>query len=135
MGLNKPGGPIIDPDNPLQTIKFAIIKKNRSIQIDNLLVQDFEQFIKSSKPPKSQYIGRGDDVVIYFSITANIRDLNNNYSYPSLPSWHGVLYSHGIYFAHDDELSDAFAIIGAKEPFFIPKRPAGNQKDGNDWVR
>jgi hypothetical protein len=123
-----PGGngfPHIDPALPDQTIEFAIIKAQSTIDIENQvrhridkdpvmwLFRDFDK-LWADITPKPQGLLPSTNLVIWMSITASHPDsgaegpnyrrrpsLNPKQKDYELSQWKGTLFSHGLFFAHE----------------------------------
>jgi hypothetical protein len=115
------GGPLIDPNIRLQTMKFAIAKNTNTI-----INREFEKsFIKNQNLP--QIVKDGTNICLWISLSAN-RDNTK-------PLFQGTFFIHGIFFAHDIEPSyfsnRIFQRIasGTRKEEYIPAKPA------QVWVR
>jgi hypothetical protein len=118
-----PGGagfPLIDPTLPDQTIEFAIIQPSFSAYIEEELLRKidmdpimwlFKHFDKiwSDIRYAPDVVLPSSDLVIWMSITAYHRpdyklrrSRNPKQNKYELPKWQGTLFSHGLFFAHED---------------------------------
>jgi hypothetical protein len=99
LGRSVPGGPMIDPDNPNQSLRFAVTKAQRWGDEQNWSRHplSFEELRTTIPGPES--IEDGANLALLLSIEV-FRDVTRH---PLATGWSGTLCIHGIFFAHELE--------------------------------
>jgi len=124
-----PGGPLLDPRIPDQTLRFAVTDASTPTHqaVLNPSEQKFEDlFVKKALPGRIP--PEGSALVTWFSIEV-FRDPKDDRD-----SWEGTVFIHGLYFAHNPEppllsVSGATAMLGGLRDGLLKPKPT--QK----WVR
>ena len=126
------GGPLLDPEIPKQSIKFAVTKydKNKDPNEKDVHLKDLsgirfeDTFIEKEEAKDPKYIEKGADIVLWYSVEVHKEESKN---------FEGTIFIHGMFFAHDSEQTWAFSsperFIGETEPTHIPGRP------DQQWIR
>jgi len=106
----KGGIPMIDPKIPNQNLWFAITQIDAKYKAEKYFSDSLG--IRTRRPAK---ITAGGDMLTWFSLTA-IRQKNKPFE--------GTLFTHGIFFAHNEEqLEESYSI----DPLYLPHKPTGAQ--------
>jgi hypothetical protein len=101
--LSVAGGPLIDENLPLQTIRFAIVRSERDIRPDRL----FESSYAGRDP---EVVRDGADFVLWMCFEARRG---------SASTFQGTVFVHGLYFPHEPESDEnpfAFSLGQEIEP-------------------
>lgn len=104
-----PGIPLLDPRIPYQTLQVAITKNSRRFDSARNALTDLSEmawnslFETQTNPPPEKILD-GDDIVLWYST-----EVLSRLQLPDKPllvaKSSGTVFLHGIFFAHDDEIT------------------------------
>ena len=135
-------GPLLDPGIFAQNLRVAITKNRRSLDPDRgapasaMSKSDWTRAFDAGGPPEMIY--DGDDLVLWYSIEVmHALEWKVNYQPYSPPTtWRpqpgGVIFIHGIFFAHDAEQTGS--TVGTTAPIHLPKDRATIESE-HAWFR
>jgi hypothetical protein len=134
-------GPLVDPGIFAQSLRVAVTKNRRSLDPDRgaaasaISTSDWTAAFASGGTPDKIY--DGGDIVLWYSIEVlhTLEWQINNPPYPPTP-WTpqpgGVIFIHGIFFAHDAEQTGT--TVGSTAPLHVPKGRATIEAE-HAWFR
>lgn len=117
-----PGGPLIDPRNPLTDLRIAVVKKATADAYTALTPDGHDDFVGMFKKIKAKPadIEDGDEIVIIISIVVHRKDRTKR--------WRGTVFPHGLFFPHAYDVGylaeNALTQAGAYNPQYLDRKPA-----------
>ena len=138
-GVGGPGGPLIDPNIPNQTLMFAVttelngaglffsyLKAMKNGSLPGSFDMPLETFFqRPGSDPDSIWKGE-DALTTWLDITARAPYLDDPAPYSKAVSaaFEGTLFAHGLFFAHESlDVMPRIHLPGAYKPMFIPGNP------------
>jgi hypothetical protein len=108
-----PGTPLVDPGIAWQTIQVAVTKNTKRFdpgqqRLVDLMDTEWETLFETNNRPAPEKIQDGADIVLWYSTEVRSRvtlPLDGKPTVFSAPG--GTVFVHGIFFAHDDEMTGA----------------------------
>jgi hypothetical protein len=125
------GGVLLDPRIDKQELQIAVIKNTGlPASIHSHRTDEFKDFfinLRSNKRPIE--IQKGEDLILYYSAKITLKNRTTRSASNNLNTLEGVIFVHGIFFAHGDEKGQSKT--GAVGNFYLNTA----KPDKSSWTR
>jgi hypothetical protein len=116
-----PGGPLIDPRNPVTDLRVAVVTKDTADTYAGMTAAGHDDFLGMFQAisPRPKAIDQGAEIVLIVSIVVH-RERRD-------ARWDGTVFPHGVFFPHAYDVGylaeNALTQAGAYEPQYLDRKP------------